>query len=1176
MTNMMPVRPPLFAAEESPPKRRRNGDASDSDGGDDSCFMGTDVEDERWPDAGKDDLNELFADAVEKTDTTGEVETVDDHVPQHATTDPWISNPIGDLRIPKLVTSPIRPSAEAIEQHFAAGHVGYRNWCPVCVMARGREDAHPRQREEDEDDKSGLPIISMDYNELNEESDKPQKVLVGVDNSTGNVFAHNVIAKGLTDDWICKKVVRDLEEFGRSDIILKTDGEPAIKAVQNRIQAIRRGRTVPRNPPAYNPQSNGPCEKAVQDVTSQLRTLKVGLEYRMKVKVHDDSPIMQWALEHAVFVLNKLNVHKDDGMTSHERLTGRRWRRPIVEIGERVLAKMALRRRERGKAKKQKRKLMHRCVDAIWVGQVARTGEHIVVLDSGNAVRCRTIKRVPFESRWDPERALMIRATPRCPAPSGRDPEKLESKVVDEIEADVKDVDRSRVHERPDEVADDPIPREGSHDPRNFRITAQVLKKYGYTDDCEGCLRKATGNDDHRPHTPGCRRRLADLMMEDERDRNQVDAARKRKATASMDGHVDTEINNKEEEKDAEVTEENEPNTDERDADIMSIPELGSDMSDVEEFGDQDAVNDPLSKLKKEFDDSDDEGDIEKDEPSSKRPRIANLFNLQTLVARDLAGITDPVREELVNSVNQVRAIKKKGLVKDIIEKLEKASQSKPPKVRSVRREILRHVPGIEVAEMYSPPRITEMARKLGMDGGWALDLTEVDEEDGQPWDFTKADKRAKAKRLVETDKPFMLIMSPMCGPFSKLQEVFNYPKMERSAVESKIGEALEHLRFTAELCAMQHEAGRLFLFEHPASASSWDTQVLRTLAEVDGVHHIKFDFCTLGMVTQDDQGRDVPAKKRTAVLTNSHAVANLLRGAQCRGDHFHLQLVNGRAGPCQVYPDKFTKLICEGIKRELDTVRWRNEMYEVFDIGTKFGQLMSVQQKIEELAVPPEEAAFANIYDGCEFFDDVHNRYLDRTMAIEARRTEIKYFKEMGVYTKIKRQPWMKPISTKWIDTNKGDEHNPNYRARLVGRELNLFKQEGLFAATPPLESLRMILSICASNQFNLDENDNFIVMSNDIKRAYFYAPVSRPMHIVIPDEDWEDGDEGYVGQLNLSLYGTRDAAVNWTNTFTKHLIEIGFTVGDASPCNFYYKTRRSPSRCTATTSPQRGANRA
>jgi hypothetical protein len=55
--------------------------------------------------------------------------------------------------------------------------------------------------------------------------------------------------------------------------------------------------------------------------------------------------------------------------------------------------------------------------------------------------------------------------------------------------------------------------------------------------------------------------------------------------------------------------------------------------------------------------------------------------------------------------------------------------------------------------------------------------------------------------------------------------------------------------------------------------------------------------------------------------------------------------------------------------------------------------------------------------------------------MAVTARKMEIEFFKARGVYTKVKREPGMKVITTKWIDHNKGDLEAPNYRARLVGR---------------------------------------------------------------------------------------------------------------------------------------------
>ena len=48
------------------------------------------------------------------------------------------------------------------------------------------------------------------------------------------------------------------------------------------------------------------------------------------------------------------------------------------------------------------------------------------------------------------------------------------------------------------------------------------------------------------------------------------------------------------------------------------------------------------------------------------------------------------------------------------------------------------------------------------------------------------------------------------------------------------------------------------------------------------------------------------------------------------------------------------------------------------------------------------------------------------------------------------------------------------------------------------------------------------------DVKRAYFYALAKRPLFIELPVKDRLPGDEGSLAQLNLSLYGIRDAAQN------------------------------------------------
>ena len=55
-------------------------------------------------------------------------------------------------------------------------------------------------------------------------------------------------------------------------------------------------------------------------------------------------------------------------------------------------------------------------------------------------------------------------------------------------------------------------------------------------------------------------------------------------------------------------------------------------------------------------------------------------------------------------------------------------------------------------------------------------------------------------------------------------------------------------------------------------------------------------------------------------------------------------------------------------------------------------------------------------------------------------------------------------PISVRWVEVNKGDDQNPNIRSRLVVREIRLAGQDAIFAPTPPLESLRMVLSMATT----------------------------------------------------------------------------------------------------------------
>lgn len=70
---------------------------------------------------------------------------------------------------------------------------------------------------------------------------------------------------------------------------------------------------------------------------------------------------------------------------------------------------------------------------------------------------------------------------------------------------------------------------------------------------------------------------------------------------------------------------------------------------------------------------------------------------------------------------------------------------------------------------------------------------------------------------------------------------------------------------------------------------------------------------------------------------------------------------------------------------------------------------------------------------------------------------------------------------------------------------------------------------------------------MLSHVKRAYFHAPATRELYVEIPAED-PRGGQGLVGRLNLSVYGTRDAAANWQHCVADHLKSLGFIQAKAN----------------------------
>ena len=395
-----------------------------------------------------------------------------------------------------IAKSPYSPTEEEKEKHYTT-HLPYRNWCPVCVQAKGKEDGHKRSKKKED----GVTTITLDYKAFSHDVDESAvTAIVMRDKETSMTYSFICTAKGSQDKWAVKMLKEAIDHMGYTKIILKTDGEPSLVQVAEEIKKIRSHDTIMQHPPAYDPASNGVAEHAVQDVMGQLRAIKIGLEQRIKGSIATHGNLLQWMIQHSSWTLN-IGLVGHDGKVPRQRLLGKTSQKPILEFGEQVLAKPL-----RAKKTTKKLSLRTKWVNATWLGMSEKTGEHIVAVENGGAaIRVRTVKRKPKEDRWSEEALNKIQATPRRPNPKDeRQEEPLPERLT--TGANPAGGDGSRLPEV--EIEEQEV------ESRNFKITKQLIERFGSTPNCKGCEGQSIGS--RRAHSTACRAKFEEKMRQDD------------------------------------------------------------------------------------------------------------------------------------------------------------------------------------------------------------------------------------------------------------------------------------------------------------------------------------------------------------------------------------------------------------------------------------------------------------------------------------------------------------------------------------------------------------------------------------------------------------------------------------------------------------------------------------
>ena len=157
-------------------------------------------------------------------------------------------------------------------------------------------------------------------------------------------------------------------------------------------------------------------------------------------------------------------------------------------------------------------------------------------------------------------------------------------------------------------------------------------------------------------------------------------------------------------------------------------------------------------------------------------------------------------------------------------------------------------------------------------------------------------------------------------------------------------------------------------------------------------------------------------------------------------------------------------------------------------------------------------------------------------------------------------------------MDRHQQGRHlRPKLRSRIVAQELRRKPSHtgmpeshwaDFFAAMPPLSAMKALLALATTarvpdmaGKLQPMPKDR-VLMFLDIKKAHFCAPARRRILVELPDELGLSKD--YVGLLHRSLYGTRDAPLNWEMAIRDVMVQLGFQQGRSSPCLYYHPQRR------------------
>ena len=452
----------------------------------------------------------------------------------------WDKDQGAGARAARALPPPKAPSAAAWARHKLT-HMPYCAWCPICVAAKRPNHHHRRYKQPER--LISFPVADYGYARNTGEDARVCIVVVKV-YPLGIFWASVVEGKGMHDDNVVQRLAQLIQQLGLLQVAYRSDQEAALTAMfdaavrqagrkaipitaeqegkaielmrqedlQEEAAASASGSSGPRAdialdaPSAPEPSvpliavpelshpgesaSNGAAERAVRSVVEQARCLKLAFAENIGEKVPSSHPVVRWIIDHACYTLNRHLTDDNSGLTPYGKLHGREVNERICEFGERVMYYVP---------KKLRAKF-----DVAWrygwfMGRTAHSDHNLLALYDGTVTRARAMVRLLPAHRWQRSFLGSLRGVP------GDE----KSLSLEHIEAEPAPHEHAS-SEYVEEKDDGPLAWK-----KRFKITSEVLSKYGYSKGCPKCNLHRRGEHERaqkQNHTEKCRARIYNDM----------------------------------------------------------------------------------------------------------------------------------------------------------------------------------------------------------------------------------------------------------------------------------------------------------------------------------------------------------------------------------------------------------------------------------------------------------------------------------------------------------------------------------------------------------------------------------------------------------------------------------------------------------------------------------------